>query len=95
MNNRFALANVKSRIEEEPEDANVQARSRQKLKENRRGNLLAEMVKETRSCQNEPRLALGGLLKNLVLVKSDKRMTDYLIDEEQLYKRLEPRVLIC
>ena len=46
MNNRFALANVKSRIEEGPEDANVQARSRQKLRENRRGNLSAETVKK-------------------------------------------------
>ena len=53
MNNRFALANVKSRIEEGPEDANVQARSRQKLEENRHGNLSTEMVKETRNCQNE------------------------------------------
>ena len=31
MNIRFALANVKSRIEEGPEDANVEARSRYKL----------------------------------------------------------------
>ena len=46
MNIRFALANVKSRIEEGPEDANVQARSRQKLGENRRGNLSAEIVKK-------------------------------------------------
>ena len=44
MNIRFALANVKSRIEEGPEDVNVQARSRQKLGENRRGNLLEETV---------------------------------------------------
>ena len=95
MNIRFALANVKSRIEERPEDENVQARSRQKLGENRRGNLSAETVKEIRSCQNEPRVALGGVLKDLLLVKSDKRMTDHLIDEEQLYRRLEPRVLIC
>ena len=80
MNNRFALANVKSRIEEGPEDANVQARSRQKLGENRRGNLSAEMVKETRSCQNEPRVALGGVLKNLVLVKIDKGNIDHLIE---------------
>ena len=80
MNIRFALANVKSHIEEGPEDANVQARSRQKLGENRRENLSAEMVKETRSCQNEPRVALGGLLKNPVLVKSDKRITDHLIE---------------
>ena len=72
MNIGFVLANVKSRIEEGPEDANVQARSRQKLGENRRGNLSAEMVKETRSCQNEPRVALGGVLKNLVPMKSDK-----------------------
>ena len=72
MNIRFVLANVKSRIEERPEDVNVQARSRQKLGKNRCGNLSAETVKETRSCQNEPRAALGGLLKNLVLVKSDK-----------------------
>ena len=72
MNNRFVLANVKSRIEEGPEDANVQARSRQKLGENRRGKPLSRDGKETRSCQNEPRAALGGLLKNLVLVKSDK-----------------------
>ena len=36
--------------------------------------------KETRSCQNEPRVALGGVLKNLVLVKIDKRMTDHLIE---------------
>ena len=72
MNIRFALANVKSRIEEGPEDANVQARSRQKLGKNIRGNLSVEMLKETRSCQNEPRAALGGVLKNLVLVKSDK-----------------------
>ena len=46
MNIRFALANVKSRIEKGPEDANVQARSRQKLGENRRGNLSAETVKK-------------------------------------------------
>ena len=46
MNNRFTLANVKSRIEEQPEDANVQARSKQKLGENKRGNLSAEMVKK-------------------------------------------------
>ena len=72
MNIRFALANVKSRIEEGPEDANVQARSRQKLRENRRGNLSIETVKETRSCQNESRVALEGMLKNLILVKSDK-----------------------
>ena len=95
MNNRFTLANVKSRIEEGPEDANVQARGRQKLGENRRGNLSTETVKETRSYQNEPRVVLGGVLKNLVLVKSEKRMTDDLVDEEQLYRRLEPRVLIC
>ena len=95
MNNRFVLANVKSHIEERPEDANVQARSRQKLGETRRGNLSAETVKETRSCQNEPRVALGGVLKNLVLVKSIKRMMDHLIYEEKLYRRLEPRVLIC
>ena len=41
----FALANVKSRIEEGPEDANVQARSRQKLGKNIRGNLSVETVK--------------------------------------------------
>ena len=35
MNNRFALANVKYHIKEGPEDANVQARNRQKLGENR------------------------------------------------------------
>ena len=46
MNNRFALANIKSLIEEGPEDANVQARSRQKLGENRRGNLSAETSKK-------------------------------------------------
>ena len=46
MNIRFALANVKSRIEKGPEDANAQARSRQKLGENRRGNLSVEMVKK-------------------------------------------------
>ena len=46
MNIRFALANVKSRIEVRPEDANVQARSRQKLGENRRENLSVEMVKK-------------------------------------------------
>ena len=46
MNIRFALANVKSRIEEGPEDANVQARSRQKLGENRCENLSAETVKK-------------------------------------------------
>ena len=46
MNIRFALANVKSRIEEGPEDASVQAHSRQKLGENRRGNLSAETVKK-------------------------------------------------
>ena len=45
MNIRFALANVKSRIEEGPEDANVQARSRQKLGKNIRGNLSVETVK--------------------------------------------------
>ena len=39
MNNRFVLANVKSRIEEGPEDANVQDRSSQKLGEIRHGNL--------------------------------------------------------
>ena len=37
--------------------------------------------KETRSCQNEPRVALGGVLKNLVLVKIDKRMTNHLIEQ--------------
>ena len=46
MNIRFALANVKSRIEEGPEDANVQDRSRQKLGKNRRGNLSVEAVKK-------------------------------------------------
>ena len=46
MNIRFALANVKSRIEEGPEDANVQARSRQKLGKNIRGNLSVETVKK-------------------------------------------------
>ena len=46
MNIRFALANVKSRIKEGLEDANVQARSRQKLGENRRGNLSVETVKK-------------------------------------------------
>ena len=46
MNIRFALANVKSCIEKGPEDANVQARSRQKLGENRRGNFSAETVKK-------------------------------------------------
>ena len=51
MNNRFALANVKSRIEEGPEDTNVQAHSRQKLGENRRGNLLAETVKKQRAAK--------------------------------------------
>ena len=80
MNIRFALANVKSRIEEGPEDANVQPRSRQKLGENRRGNLLTKTVKETRSCQNEPRVALGGVLKNLVLEKIDKGKIDHLIE---------------
>ena len=72
MNNRFALANVRSRIEEGPEDVNVQARSRQKLRENKRGNLSVETMKETRSCHNEPRVALGGVLKNLVLAKIKK-----------------------
>ena len=72
MNNRFALVNVKSRIEEGPEDAKVQTRSKQKLGENRRRNLSAETVKDTRSRQNKLRVTLGGLLKNLVLVKSDK-----------------------
>ena len=43
MNIRFALANVKSRIEEGPEDANVQA---QKLGKNIRGNLSVETVKK-------------------------------------------------
>ena len=46
MNIRFALANVKSRIEEGPEDANVQARSRQKLGKIIRGNLSVETVKK-------------------------------------------------
>ena len=46
MNNRFALANVKSLIEEGPENANIQAHSRQKLGENRRRNLSAETVKK-------------------------------------------------
>ena len=46
MNNRFTLANVKSRIEEGLEDANIQARSRQKLGENRRGNFSVETVKK-------------------------------------------------
>ena len=46
MNIRFALANVKSRIEEGPKDVNVQARSRQKLGENRRGNLSVETEKK-------------------------------------------------
>ena len=46
MNIRFALANVKSHIAGGPEDANVQARSRQKLGKNRRGNLSAETVKK-------------------------------------------------
>ena len=46
MNIRFALANVKSRIEEGPENVNVQARSRQKLEENRCGNLSVESVKK-------------------------------------------------
>ena len=46
MNIRFALANVKSRIEEGPEDANVQARSRQKLGKNIRENLSVETVKK-------------------------------------------------
>ena len=72
MNIRFALAIVKSSIEERLEDANVQAHSRQKLGENRRGNLSIEMVKEMTSCQNKSRVALGGVLKNLVLVKFDK-----------------------
>ena len=36
--------------------------------------------KETRNCLNESRLALGGLLKNLVLVESDKSLMDYLIE---------------
>ena len=40
------MANVKSHIEERPEDVNVQARSRQKLGENRRENLSVEMVKK-------------------------------------------------
>ena len=72
MNNRFALANVKFCIEERPEDVNIQAHNRQKLGENRHGNLSIETVKEMRSCHNEPRVVLGGVLKNLVLVKSDK-----------------------
>ena len=80
MNIRFALANVKSRIEEGPEDVNVQARSRQKLEKNRCGNLSAETEKETRSCQNKSRVALGGVLKNLVFVKANKRMSDHLIE---------------
>ena len=80
MNIRFALANVKSRIEEGPEDANVQAHSRQ-TREKHTWKPLNRDGKETRSCQNEPRAAFGGLLKNLVLVKSDKRMTDYLIEQ--------------
>ena len=46
MNIRFALANVKSRIEEGPEDANVQARSRQKLGKNICSNLSVETVKK-------------------------------------------------
>ena len=46
MNIRFALANVKSRIEEGPEDTNVQACSRQKLGENKRRNLSVETVKK-------------------------------------------------
>ena len=46
MNNRFALANLKSRIKEGPEDANGQACSGQKLGENRRGNLSVETVKK-------------------------------------------------
>ena len=50
MNYRFALANVKSRIEEGPKDANVQARSRQKLGENRSGKPLNKDGKETKSC---------------------------------------------
>ena len=51
MNIRFVLANVKSRIEEGPENVNVQARSRQKLGENRRGNLLTETVMEQRAAR--------------------------------------------
>ena len=35
---------------------------------------------ETRNCQNESRVALRGLLKNLVLVESDKPLTDYLFE---------------
>ena len=46
MNNRFALANIKSCIEEGLENANVQAHSRQKLGENRRENFSAETVKK-------------------------------------------------
>ena len=44
-------------------------------------NLSSETVKETRSCQNELRVALRGMLKNLVLVKFDKRMIDHLIEQ--------------
>ena len=43
MNIRFALANVKSRIEEGPEEANVQARSRQKL-----GKIVVETSQQKR-----------------------------------------------
>ena len=34
--------------------------------------------RETRSCQNELILTLGGLLKNLVFVEFDKPLMDYL-----------------
>ena len=38
--------------------------------------------REIRSYQNEPRVTLGGLLKNLILVESDKPLTDYLFERE-------------
>ena len=36
--------------------------------------------RETRSCHNKQRVALGGLLKNLVIAEFNKPLTDYLFE---------------
>ena len=81
MNIRFVLANVNSRNEEKSIDANVQAATGESSQK-QTWKPIDKDGRETKSCQNEPRLELGGLLKNLVFVESDKPLTDYLIERE-------------